>query len=635
MGKYGANLGICAVFRDILTKKPPVCTQNSCHSRYLTGIDRRRTSMSAESPSTESKQPLPDLASLTDFQFGPAWARPGASQQERAVTYPDRVGGERKGKNRQNYRRDDRRPREQGDRKFNRDGKGNFRNRRGNADRPQKPQLAEPTEGLRVELRPVDTGLANLHLEIQKHLRTVSLLDLAKVVMSAYERYDLVFMKQENGPNLISSKQNDGACFITKEEAIKHLWKAEWMQKFYEAQEQEVDAPKGNFTAIARCSINNELIGPVNWHGYQAALHQLHRMKFADMPFDNFRSRIVTDKSEEAVNAWLASVSKKTVWKPTRSGAEDIVLESATAVEQDFEANHFNECYAITDKVFVNGSVKKHLVSPGLWSHLVQISNTTRKHPSMLIPNLCHGLARHHMPIFKWNGNHYTGPSRPRAIVAGTALSDSLMGIVNWAQENAGKGVDLMLKTLAPVPEEGAATAEEIATAQEKQQALVRDLLWLCEQGYILVFSNNTLVLPKAIQQAPAKETEKEPKKEEPVVATEKTTEAPVAPEETPAPETEKPVEEKPKKARATRKKSTDSATKTTAKKATSTTKKTTATKAKSTTKKSSSKTAKAAVDVESAEEAPAPKKRVTRRTKKTAVAEAPATDAPATTPEA
>ena len=135
----------------------------------------------------------------------------------------------------------------------------------------------------------------------------------------------------------------------------------------------------------------------------------------------------------------------------------------------------------------------------------------------MLIPNLCHGLARHHMPIFKWKGNHYTGPARPKAMEEGTVLSDSLMSIATWAANNPGKGVDAMLRELAPVPDPEKATEEEVAQATEKQQNLVRDLFWLSEQGYILVFSNNTVSRPKAVPaQAPSpKKASKEKQKPE------------------------------------------------------------------------------------------------------------------------
>lgn len=480
--------------------------------------------MTDETPSTDPKQQIPDLSGLADFQFGPAWARPGA-RQERPVSYPERRSGDRQGGDRRPRRdnREGRQPRgerrvdgQSGERRFNREDRtrGSFRNRR---DQTPRSAMEEPTEGLRVELRPVDSGLAALHQEVQKHRRTISLLDLAKVVMGSYDRYDLVFMKQENGPDLYHCKHGDGACFISRQEAVKHLWQSTWMPKYYESVEQEVEAPKGDFKAIAKCSLNNELVGPVNWHGYQSALMNLHRTKFANMTFEAFRSKIVTDKSEEAVQAWQEAVSKRTAWKPVREGASEVLLESPAAVEQDFESNHFDECYDVTDKVFVNGAVKKNHLSPGLWAHLIQLSGTTRRHPSMLIPNLCHGLARHHMPIFKWKGNHYTGPARPKAMEEGTVLSDSLMSIATWAANNPGKGVDAMLKELAPVPEQEKATEEEVAQAMEKQQNLVRDLLWLSEQGYILVFSNNTVSRPRTVSaQAPSpKKAPKEKRKPE------------------------------------------------------------------------------------------------------------------------
>lgn len=433
--------------------------------------------MTDETPSTDPKQQIPDLSGLADFQFGPAWARPGA-RQERPVSYPERRSGDRQGGDRRPRRdnREGRQPRgerrvdgQSGERRFNREDRtrGSFRNRR---DQTPRSAMEEPTEGLRVELRPVDSGLAALHQEVQKHRRTISLLDLAKVVMGSYDRYDLVFMKQENGPDLYHCKHGDGACFISRQEAVKHLWQSTWMPKYYESVEQEVEAPKGDFKAIAKCSLNNELVGPVNWHGYQSALMNLHRTKFANMTFEAFRSKIVTDKSEEAVQAWQEAVSKRTAWKPVREGASEVLLESPAAVEQDFESNHFDECYDVTDKVFVNGAVKKNHLSPGLWAHLIQLSGTTRRHPSMLIPNLCHGLARHHMPIFKWKGNHYTGPARPKAMEEGTVLSDSLMSIATWAANNPGKGVDAMLKELAPVPEQEKATEEEVAQAMENSR---------------------------------------------------------------------------------------------------------------------------------------------------------------------
>lgn len=117
--------------------------------------------MTDETPSTDPKQQIPDLSGLADFQFGPAWARPGA-RQERPVSYPERRSGDRQGGDRRPRRdnREGRQPRgerrvdgQSGERRFNREDRtrGSFRNRR---DQTPRSAMEEPTEGLRVELRP-------------------------------------------------------------------------------------------------------------------------------------------------------------------------------------------------------------------------------------------------------------------------------------------------------------------------------------------------------------------------------------------------------------------------------------------------------------------------------------------------
>ena len=85
--------------------------------------------MTEETPSTDPKQQIPDLSGLADFQFGPAWARPGA-RQERSASYPERRSGDRQGGDRRPRRdsREGRQPRgerrfdgQNGERRFNRE----------------------------------------------------------------------------------------------------------------------------------------------------------------------------------------------------------------------------------------------------------------------------------------------------------------------------------------------------------------------------------------------------------------------------------------------------------------------------------------------------------------------------------
>ena len=510
-----------------------------------------------------------NLSELTDFQFGPSWARPGSAPAVDYTRLP-RETRERRGSERGEHRprrqegeqrsieRGERRPRrpEGEQRSIGREQRGERRhaprNRRNEApeSRPQRA-LPEPAAGYRVELRPANVILEVFAAEIQKQKRTLPLIELARVVMAAKNRYDLVFMKMEEGAPLIHSRKGDGACWLTREEALGYLPKAPWLAELYSTEEVETEAPKGQFTAVAVCSLGGELIGPVNWHGYQAALMNLYRSKYSRMPLDAFKNSVHLNKDEETVAAWLKSVSHKTVWKPTREGAAELVLNDWRAVEADFAAAHFDDIYETTDKVFINGATERARLSPGLAAHLAILSDRTRKFPQMLIPNLCHGMARFHLPIFKWHGKHYTGPSRVRAIPEGTVLADRMMSIINWSRENSGKTCDLMFAALSGVP---AGTDEAgKAAAAEAYAPYVADMIWLLEQGYIVVTGDNAVWFPKgesAPPSAPQSKDKKAPAKKKKGGKGSAVKQAPTATptEEAPAaaPTAEAPTEEAP-----------------------------------------------------------------------------------------
>ncbi len=509
-----------------------------------------------------------DLSELTDFQFGPAWARKGAAQESSFSPLPPRSHDRRPAPRRgDGERREGARRHEGGARPFNRapregarDGQRpqrGFRDRhndRRGEGRPERPQreLPQPAEGYRVELRPANGILEVFSKEIQKLKRALPLLDLARVVMAGKERYDVVFMKLENGSPLIHSIKGDGACWLSEAEAVSYLWKAPWFDELYATEQVETEAPKGTFSGIA--AVDGTLIGPANWHGYQAALMSLYRTRYSHLPLDVFKNRIKVDKAEETVAAWLESATHKTVWKPVYEGApEGCVLEDERAVEADFRANAYSKVYESVEKLFVNGATPRERLTPGIAAHVSILADKTRRFPQMLIPNLCHGLARHHMPIYKWQGNHFTGPSRVRAIPADTVLADRMAAIVDWAKEHSGSKLDAMLAELSGVP---AGTDEESARlAADAHAPYVADTIWLLEQGFLVVTNDNAIWYPKGeVAPAPTKvdtpgkgkqrhprgkgqdKKPQQPKKDKPAAAPEPEAPAPIA-EEAPAPE--------------------------------------------------------------------------------------------------
>ena len=76
----------------------------------------------------------------------------------------------------------------------------------------------------------------------------------------------------------------DESLFLTREEAVRHLWQSELREQFIEEETIEVDPPTGNFQTVARCGMSGEWLGPPNFHSYQVNLRRLHRERFANCP---------------------------------------------------------------------------------------------------------------------------------------------------------------------------------------------------------------------------------------------------------------------------------------------------------------------------------------------------------------
>ena len=86
-------------------------------------------------------------------------------------------------------------------------------------------------------------------------------------------------------------------------------------------------------------------------------------------------------------------------------------------------------------------------------------------------------------------------PEIHTAAAGGDVLDDRMSSILNWSKENSGKKVDAMFAELSGVP---------VGTDEESKQAAAdayapytADMIWLMEQGFILVTNDNSVWFPK------------------------------------------------------------------------------------------------------------------------------------------
>jgi hypothetical protein len=282
---------------------------------------------------------------LSTLDLGPSWARDVvprpvkspvsriAAAEEEASMVRERQGagrGERRDGGGRGFSRDEKRgPR--------RDG----RNERREPEYREREVEILPAPGIRCSVQPNLDAIHLIAKEVVHVARVYSLFDIAKTLMSQRERFHGIFTAEANREPMYHGHR-DNSLWLTKEECVRHFWSADWRGDLYEEEEVEIEGPQGNFQVVAKCGLSGYVFGPPNYHAYQTSIRQVHREKFANMPFDRYAAKIVTERSEEAVQAWLHGMKTKKRWRPVGQ-EESAWLEDKAEVERHFLGNRFPE----------------------------------------------------------------------------------------------------------------------------------------------------------------------------------------------------------------------------------------------------------------------------------------------------
>lgn len=506
--------------------------------------------MSSSSDNEKSQVNPEDL--LSSLNLGPAWARDegkkprsksytkGSSEEARS----DRGSRPPRGKGRDFKGKGQRGPRNRQD-----------RNHRGNNDRPNfsKPEIPAP-EYVTGEVMPYEEALDIAAKDIIATARTQEVFYLAKLILSSRDRYRVNFKSADDTKKMYFCRK-DGSVWLKKEEALAHFKRAAWKTDFYETVLSECEPPKGNYSSVAKCSMSGELLGPPNYHGYQERLHALHAERFSNMAIERYRSKIVVEKGEEVVEAWLKAMSQKTSYRPygedrdfsrkkeeVKEELEEKVTPSETVenpkeenkeplveetkavetseveapvendedllttlneVERHFLKNHFESIFSEQDHVYVSGDITGKLLSPPLFTLLKSVVSEELRYPGKLSAFMCRQLSGRHLAIFKWKGKLKAGPARPHAVPEDIVIANRPREILDWVRKNTGNGIDKLWKALL---------SEN--TSEEDKKAWYGDLHWLINQGYVLFMHDGILHLAKTQvkQTKPEAKVKKEPK---------------------------------------------------------------------------------------------------------------------------
>ena len=283
----------------------------------------------ADKPQESSKKAL-DLNTLSGLDFGPSWADENAKRPS-LKQFDSRGDSRGKGKRSGGGGSRDRRGpsggarpsgpsagarpqgggpgRPQGEGRSRGGGEGSRRDDRRGGGRPEHA-VFNPT--VKVDIYPQDEAFEALVKRLRATVRTYQLFEIANLLLEKPERFVVVVenkAKAGEKPAPLFFSVPGHLPFETEEAAINHVL-SNHLDLFFDMEEIEIEAPKGNFQMVNRCSVTGDLLGPPNYHLYQETLKRHYAAKITGMSFDRFVSKVEAVKEQESIDAWVESMKK-------------------------------------------------------------------------------------------------------------------------------------------------------------------------------------------------------------------------------------------------------------------------------------------------------------------------------------
>tara|TARA_R100000027_G_scaffold5466_1_gene4415 strand:- start:101 stop:1735 length:1635 start_codon:yes stop_codon:yes gene_type:complete len=258
--------------------------------------------------SDKSSQPNEslDLEQLRDLSFAPQWSSgvgsssstPRRSRDDKPKARPS--GGAR-----------DRRPA----RKRPAPGGGADRGR--SYERPQRSEPYQPI--VQFSIYPEDEPFDLLTQSIRSSLKVYELFEITRLILDKSDRMVVVVSPLSDESPPLYECLPDRQLFRDESAALLHSANL-LLPTIFEEKEEEVEPPSGNFTSVLRCGTTGKYLPPRSYHRFQALLQEHHRLNCPDVPFARVEKGLESVADAEAIQAWLQSMSRRSVFRERKAG---------------------------------------------------------------------------------------------------------------------------------------------------------------------------------------------------------------------------------------------------------------------------------------------------------------------------
>jgi hypothetical protein len=349
-------------------------------------------------------------------------------------------------------------------------------------------------QGWELKFIPEPRGVEGLIKQIKMTAKAYALFELARLVLEKSPRYQIEF-RRKDGPAFFQCVK-DGTLWLNRTDAAKWILQTH-LDSFYRRESVEVEAPKGQYPVIAQCGMSGVFLGPPNHHDYQLCIRRIHSERYANVPFDIYKTRIRMLRDEESINKWKQEQSTSEVFYPLAmpEGAEPPALANLAEVEDHFLKNLADaEILEPGENFTIPGSAAVNDSAPAVIEFTRRELDNLIRFPLPVAHLIGQDFNKAGLQIFKAHENiTYVSVARPRPLDrVASPVSTSLSAILDYleshpAEPRAKQWQAMLAQVVVPEGSEPAA----------REKALLRDFYWLLHQGHVLDFAAKGLEIPR------------------------------------------------------------------------------------------------------------------------------------------
>ena len=467
------------------TRRPPPKNQWKTNIPKTTNEKKDDFAFDVKPPRMEK-----DLLANLDLSFAPAWARQPSEKTEKWALSDANGRPKRPGR------------RDGGKANFSERGgfgrraaeSGQERRRRFAPDRQAAGPVVLP--GLKISFIPERRGLKPLVKQISGTKRACSLFEVAATFLSKPEFYAVAIESNHASgaptaacpaPNLYQCAECK-AVFANKAMAVTHAL-SRHLDLFYEKEEKECEAPQGNFLCVARCTLSGVLLGPPNHHEFTEKLQELHRTRFAGMPLDEYRKKIVNETDPALIEQWKKASARKTVYRVKQSG-EPLVFERGSELERHFISNYAPALVRTGNRFVLPATTAQDLDDRQIRTMIQDAWKKEVPFPINMALAIQKRFSRLGLYIFKTSARmSFVSGIKPHPLDPAQA-TETIRQILEWIGRNGGKTRQDLV----------AALAAGLAPESEQVANIINALVWLIDRGHIIEFMNGKLTVPDGMR---------------------------------------------------------------------------------------------------------------------------------------